>query len=266
MNASLLVLTPSLGRVSLGYRDTFARLMLECARRDVRLSVSDATDPGQLVHARNVLYAAAVASDATHALWWDADVSFPTSAIFDVIDRPEPMICRSYPMRAFDWAELADRVFEKRSEETAIRDVHLRDPQWLKRAAQHWTAQVEFVEGAPVWSADGRLVRVTSCGFGWVLMKVEAMRAFLGLSLEVLPIDWKRRRSVGLFDFVHPGGQTHGEDTSFCWRWKERGGEIWAAPDLWVTNGDHGGCFADYLRENGLDGMMGQARPAEASP
>ncbi len=250
----LIILTPSLGRVSLGYRDTFARVMLECARRDVKLSVSDATDPGQLVHARNVLLAAAVDSDATHALWWDADIAFEPAAIFDLLERPEAMVCRPYPMRAVDWNAAADYMID------GVGGPALEGPsEGLRKAAQRWTTILEYENGKPIWSKDGVLVAVGHCGFGWVLHRVDALRQFVRTEADIIEKDWRGRRVARGFDlFANENGVTVGEDIAFCQRWLEWRGDllvsrsIWAAPDRPVQNGDHGGRFADYLEAHGL--------------
>ena len=250
----LLVLTPSLGRVSLGYRDTFAKLTLECFRRDIRISVSDETDPGHLVHARNVLLATAIDSDATHAFWWDADVSFEPAAVLDLVERPEAMICRPYPMRAIDWNAVADCVLEG----TGGSDPLKGPAAYFKSAGQRWTMMLEYQDGKPIWSADRRLVRVSHCGFGWVLQKIRRSNDLLP-SLEHFCFvfradekDWRDRRFIRAFDEAENEHRvTCGEDVSFCRRWLAHDA-IWGAVDRHVQNGDQGGRFADYLNSYGL--------------
>jgi hypothetical protein len=244
----LLVLTPSLGRVSIGYRDAFARLMLECHRREIKLSVCDATDPGQLVHARNVLLAAAVDSDADRVFWWDADVCFDVELLFELVDRPEAMICRPYPMRAVDWPALRNYV-----DDLAVRDHCVASAEALRKFAQRWTTMLIYVDGKPVWSVDKRLVKVSHCGFGWVLMGGKALRHFAADECRIAETDWRMRKVARAFDLGRTGELvTMGEDVSFCARWRRHCADIWAAPFGHVQNGDHGGSFADYLGAHGL--------------
>lgn len=255
MTHSLLILTPSLDSVSLRYCRTFAALTLECARRDIRISVGpDATDPGQLVHARNVLYGAAIESNETHVLWWDADVSFPPSCLFDLLERPEAMIARPYPMRAIDWEAVGAHLQDWNARTLVSKFGRHTLPRIdeLKQAGRCWTAQVDFEQGKTVWSVDGKLVRITSCGFGWVLMRVDAMRDFAETFCRTWPKDWRNRTTVNLFDLEHVECIVHGEDTSFCWRWRQSGRPIWAAVDARIQNGDHAGTFGDYLESHDL--------------
>ncbi|HEV3193022.1 MAG TPA: hypothetical protein VGY54_21090 [Polyangiaceae bacterium] len=251
----ILILTPSLGKVSLGYRDTYAQVVLECHRRGIKVSVADAVDPGQLVHARNALLGACLESDATHAFWWDADVYFAPRGLFELLGRTEPMICRPYPMRSVDWTRVRDHLTDGGSHQ----------PQVLRRAAQHWTVALHYDEsGRPVWSDDRQLVRVNHCGFGWVLFRMDRLAAFarnvLGPLADfdvppgVLETDWASRRIVRGFDLLptDKGRVTRGEDVSFCARWTLDGHPLWAAPYLSVRNGEHEGRFASYLESHDL--------------
>lgn len=253
----ILILTPSLGRVSLGYRDTYARLLLECARRDIKLSVNDVIDPGLLPHARNVLLAAALESDATHAFWWDGDVAFDPSALLDCLDWPEEMICRPYPMRGVDWHSVVEYVRDlpdfARGDEGGWWYLSV---ERVRNASMLWSVLIDYERGKPAWllqvtgSAPRRLLRVRHCGFGWVLMRVDALRTAFVVPPEK---DWHGRRYHHAFNHVpNEQGILMGEDVSFCALWRSYGRSIWAAPDAVITNGGRSGRFADYLAQHGL--------------
>lgn len=245
----VVILTPSRGQVSLAYRDTFVGIALEAERRTregdrVRVSVLDETTPGLTDHSRNVLFGHVLehaAEDAriTHAFWWDSDVGFAPHLLFDLLERPEAMITRPYPMRGTTWDGVAGM----------IRDMA---PEWpnaeqLARAGLVWTTPLHFEAGAPVWSEDKKLVRVRQCGFGWVLMRIPDMISFA----TSMP-RWKDVHGRGLaplFDLLtSEDGTRQGEDVSFCARWREDGRTIWAATDGAILNGDRRGTFDEYLR------------------
>jgi len=260
----IVILTPSTGSVSLGYRDTFAAIACECYRRQregeaIAVSVIDDVNAGFLPHARNVLFAAAVDGPATHAFWWDSDVAFAPRLLFDLLERPEPMICRPYPMRATSWDGVHDAAIDSLASSGGAIVASADD---LRKAGQRWTTAVHFEDGKPVWNEDKRLVRVDHCGFGWVLMKVAAMRAFDEWLEQPTERDWRDRRVVHAFDLRTADGAsiTMAEDISFCARWVywrelrnvTPPGAIWAAVDGAVTNGDRAGRFADHLDAHGL--------------
>jgi hypothetical protein len=264
----ILILTPSLGRVSLGYRDTFARLMLECARREIKLSINDVIDPGLLPHARNVLLAAALDSDASHVFWWDADVAFDVLALLDLVDCPAEMICRPYPMRGHDFQAQRDWLLDEGNTDATMGAIPSMDE--LRNATILWSAMLDYVDGKPVWTSDRKLVRLRHCGFGWVLMKGEAVRQAFSVSTKK---DWHGRRYHTMSWHTPPGGDGRrllsatafnhaeneqgmlmGEDVSFCASWRRLDRMIWAAPDAVVTNGGRSGRFADYLEQHGFMG------------
>jgi hypothetical protein len=252
----ILVLTPSLARVSLGYRDTFAGVTLECARREIKLSIADAIDPGLLPHARNVLLAQAVDSDATHAFWWDADVSFEPAALFDLLDRPEAMIVRPYPMRGTDFETLRDYLMDSCRGDGCPSVDELRDASLL------WSSQIAYIDGRPQWSEDGKLIRVETCGFGWVLQKIGTLREFIrGCFFQPGTTDWHGRRFLSAFSHQrNEHGILMGEDISFCASWRPFA-PIWAAPEARIQNGGRIGRFADYLANHGVDRPVGREMP-----
>jgi len=251
----ILVLTPSLARVAVAWSDTWAQVLLECSRRGFALSRHDATDPGLLPHARNVLLAAAVDSAATHALWWDADVSFAPADLFDLLDRPEAMICRPYPMRGTDFESLHEYLADHWS------SAHLPSVDELRNASMLWSAGIHYDSGKPVWSEDGKLLRVGHTGFGFVLHKLEPLRAFARSRWTQCRFDWHGRPFLPGFNHTpNAQGVLQGEDVSFCHRWQNfdvpscdaRDPWIWAAPDAFIRNGGRVGRFADYLAAHGF--------------
>jgi hypothetical protein len=261
MTPHVVILTPSRGQVSLGYRDTFAQVMTEAQRRDregrpVKISVLDETTPGLVHHSRNILFGEVVrlvdvGAGFTHAFWWDSDIAFFPRDLFTLLERPEGMICRAYPMRGHNWDGVA----------ALVRDMAPKWPsaQQLSQASLPWMTPLEYVDGQPVWSADKQLVRVHSCGFGWVLFGIDALIDFWRHWAGGAKLPWMRdvhtRSLANVFDLLPSDDQViQGEDVSFCDRWRAQpaGGEIWAAPWARVSNGDRVGCFADYLAGQGL--------------
>lgn len=208
---------------------------------------------GQLVHARNVLFAQALASECDRALWLDADASFDARLLQGLAERPEDVIARPGPMKLRDW----DRLSEY------LKDGGSTSPAALERASLRFAVLVErSPSGALLWSADRALLRVKRIGFHWVLMKVSAMARFAqALHPEGLPRDWHGRPYVNAFDQHHEAidvtlgleDRLMGEDFSFCKRWLDRGGgDIWCAPRGLVRNGEYAGDYVEQLKDAGL--------------
>jgi hypothetical protein len=208
---------------------------------------------GQIVHARNLLFANALASECDLALWLDADASFGPALFHELADRPEAMIARAGPMQLRDW----DRVSEH------LKDGGSSSPAALERASLRFAVSLErSPSGALLWSQDHTLVRVRRIGFHWVLMKVRAMADLAaGLHPEGLPRDWKGRPYVAAFDLCHEAvtpaagleDRLMGEDYSFCKRWLDwTNAGIWCAPRGTIRNGDFEGDYIEQLKDAGL--------------
>lgn len=255
----LLVLSPTRGTVSDRHADTLCRLAIECHERGIKLSRRTSSVPGLLPHSRNLLFAESLELGATHVLWLDADVSFDARLVFDVLDRPEDMIARAYPQRDVRWDAVAD----------AIRD-GARTSSELERAAYSYGVDLIFHDGRPVWSSDGQLVEIDRVGFGWVLVRMEAMREFASWLRAHVPEvechDWAGHRVIRAFDlrvgtagaipWLGVRGDTApvmiGEDYSHQMLWRQSGRRIWCAPFDVVRNGTREGAFVEYLRDHGL--------------
>jgi hypothetical protein len=257
----LLILTPSTGHVDLGYLDTMTRLERACQKRgDIYTNTFHAPNQGMIVNARNMLFVQAIRSDATHAFWWDSDVAFDADLVLALLERPEEMIARTYPMKDTDWTGVEDLVAQLLAKARAGEAFRPPTRDELARSGIRWAAKPFFrvpvnqTELAPVYSEDGKLVEASYCGFGWVLMKIEAMRRFY----EQLVDDVDEHEAVrilaggGVFDLARlPSGVIAGEDISFCQRWRKSGRKVWVAPDGMIANGQKQGVFAEWLRARG---------------
>jgi hypothetical protein len=253
------ILTPSTGTVSHAWAETFGVLQRLADERGVAIDRTYATDRGHLVHARNTLFAAGAdglspQTPASHVLWWDADVAFAPDLVFELLERPEEMIVRPYPLQGQDWAGVENHLRDGGS-------LHAVD---LEAAAIRWSVGLELSHGKLHWSEDHMLVEAAQSGFGWVLMRVEALRDFERHGGFMDGRDWRDHRFVRAFDLYHlrPGllrdyqapGEANacGEDVAFCRRWRESAESgyrrIWCAPHGRVSNAGRSGDYADYLR------------------
>lgn len=257
MTHRLLILTPSAGQVDIGYLDTMTRLERACHARGIFTNTMHAPNSGMLVNARNLLYVQAIRSDATDVLWWDSDVAFDVEHLLSVIDRTEDMIARPYPMKDTDWSCVEDLVEQLIEQARAGKEFRPPTRDELARAGIRWAAKpilkaAELIEPgalAPVFSSDGKLVELSYCGFGWVLMKIEAMRRFYE---DVIASHADEDAALGPFDLRRNGqGVIIGEDMSFASRWRRDGRRIWAATDGTIQNGRAAGHFGEWLRARG---------------
>lgn len=257
-SAHIIVCTASKEHNSFGYTDTFALLTLECARRDIALSIARCGTPGMLQHARNVIFVEACASRATYAFWWDSDIAFEPAGLFDVLDRVTPgvAIARPYPARDVNMQLLRQALLDWQGGTPTEAD--------LWKMGSRWVCELDFVDGEPIWREG--LVRLRVAGFGWCVMLVEDMRRMLcqahamahfdRSALDKLPHDWLSRPHTHLFDSLQQGElgapTTEADDWSFWTRWRASDRELWAASDREIVNGPRAGKYIDYLKRHAL--------------
>jgi len=257
MSRSILVLTPCRGTVASDYCDAYADLAAWCSHTGIRLARAEDRTSGLLHYSRAALLGRALDSEATHALWLDADVSWPDPRmVTGLLDRPElthDCIVRPYRGRDPDaraavdrWRILGDGVPSERE---------------LIDALHPWPVRPHLVDGRPVYSDDRALVEVVGAGFGFAIFRVDTLRDFCAR------LEPDRKRGLPVFAAFTSGATpqtecrhgTHGragaqgplvnEDSSFWQAWCADGRTCWAALDGGpVTNsGIAGSTFREHL-------------------
>lgn len=233
----LVVLTPSLGKVSIFREGAVALLTQELERRGFDFRPLDDiwhnTMPGALFHARNCLLyrVAEELEDDDWAWWWDGDVSCHPRLIFDLMWRDEPVIAKGYPLKPADDGTIGWSAFPLR----------------VKRDDGKYHV---------IPSEDRRLIEARAFGFGAVMMRPAVARHMRDLC-GVRGMGGKSQRSIPAFDFLDDvTGNTCPEDTSFAIRYREQLSEklgapqrMWIAPDGEMQNGSVFGEFWTAVRQ-----------------
>ncbi len=161
--------------------------------------------------------------DSTHLLFIDDDMGFSPQAVLDMISIGEPVIGAMYRKKTenYDWA----------------------------------------ASGLPLGTADfkGRsFLEVEGIGAGLMLIRRDAIdkmvEHFPELIRDHMMIgDFQAcKRTLGLFDQMPSGKGKVSEDISFCRRWRETGGKVWASVGHEITHvGWHAfkGCYARWRME-----------------
>jgi hypothetical protein len=166
---------------------------------------------------------------ATHLLFVDADIGFEPEMVFRFLTFGADVTAGLYPLKRLDWRRMGAMAAEgKRSLETAS----------LSYLA-------EFADAKRI-EAKGGFARVKSAGAGFLMVKRDVLEKMVGKYPDL-----KYRRSLqaedplkdnpwrcALFNcMVDPAtGAFLSEDFSFCRRWTDMGGEIWADLESRLTH------------------------------
>jgi hypothetical protein len=232
----LVVCTPSLGSVSLGYRDSYRILSHLCDERGITLTVFDDTNRGHLRDARNCLLyrISQELDDEDRALWWDSDVSFDPALALELWARKERLIARAYlvPVPSFD---------EQPPAPVWSVDLHRSGGGWGNKGFS--------------WSEDKQLVKADCVGFGCVMMRPSLARD-MREKLGVFGQGDEKPRIQGFSELEDERQRVTGEDGAFCFRMGALLDEKpWVAPWGYLDNRGAVGCYLDHLAAGiGLEG------------
>jgi hypothetical protein len=163
-------------------------------------------------------------TDATHLLFVDADMGFPSELITDMLELARPLVGVVYPKRTLDMKKVAELA-------AASQD----GPRALAKAQDF---VLRPLRGARPSASRPGFLEVEACGSGILLIE----RGCIATMLEQLPqiSDAKAKttsplaknldRLIRAFDIAFVDGLRLSEDFSFCYRWRHGcKGEVWAS-------------------------------------
>ena len=179
--------------------------------------------------------------ECTHLMFIDADIKFNPQDIIKMLEADKDIICGIYPKKEINWVEVEKAVKEgvptdRLKTRTASVVVNLKD----------YAGSVTVPVSEPVEIFNG--------GTGFMLIKrstFETMKSVVSsYNNDVLFLDGgiSNDRITEYFACaVEPGTERLlSEDYFFCWKAREAGLKVWAAP--WAQLGH----FGSYLFEGGL--------------
>jgi hypothetical protein len=161
-------------------------------------------------------------SDATHLLFIDADMGFPAQLVLDMVDSGKPIVGAVYPKRQID----IDKIVRLAAAgETASRAI-----------AKGHDYIVRRKRTTPNSRGPSGFIQVDGCGTGAMLIRRDAIQSMLRKMPQLSdsgarttsPLAKDLDRLIRAFEPLRLDGALLSEDFSFCRRWTECGGEIWA--------------------------------------
>ena len=180
--------------------------------------------------ARNVLASQALASNASHLLFIDADMSFRADLVLRMLRFGRPFVSAIYPKRELDMKKLLGSITAEDIENKAWDDLISRNLNYVIRA----DATGDRFEG------HQGFVKVAGTGMGICLLERRVLEDLVNTG-QVLHLAQGGSRFgfptnfpvYGFFDRARDSAGTRlSEDYSFCLRWITRcNGEVWACID-----------------------------------
>jgi hypothetical protein len=220
----LVVATPCFGgQVSSLYATSLLKLQQDAlVRNDLDLKVLMLGGDALITRARANLVAYFLGDPtATHLLFIDADIAFEPAQVRRLLEFGRDMTAAVYPVKKIDWEKARAVLAAGRP----------------KPEAAALSYVMEFAEVGPIGVRDG-FAKVRYAGTGFLMIRRQALESmcrhypalqFRREHIKPDPLADSPHR-FALFDcLIDPeSGHYLSEDYSFCRRWTDMGGEIWA--------------------------------------
>jgi hypothetical protein len=229
------------GLVKMAATQTIAEAALAMQRQGYEVPIA-MISVSNIVMGRNRLAALALYKQCSHILFIDSDMGIPANLIVDMMKADRDVIGLIYPKRKLDLQELLK--IGRDNPELADSVVIAKSLEYIFKGTG---SAMNFTNG---------LGEVAGLGMGGTLIKTSALQAIAEAGLvqrrpehgdALLPEPW------GFFDLMQDAnGVELGEDLSFCARWRQAGGAVWAlsAPGVrHVGDFDYAG---DMLASHGV--------------
>lgn len=190
-----------------------------CTREGVELTVDFVGNESLVERARNILAARFLASDATHLLFIDADIGFLPSTVLRLLRADKDVMTGVYSKKAYNWENVKAKLAAGDTE--AVHQMGL-------------DFNINIANLSEPISKEG-FVRVLDSATGFMMIKravlermAETYRAELFCVNDIMGQSVKEY--VALFAcLIDPQSKRFlSEDYSFCRRYQQLGGDIWA--------------------------------------
>jgi hypothetical protein len=233
--ASLFVATPMYGGMCTGmYSSGVMQLVGVCGANNMKMYFSFMMNESLITRARNSLAYDFLASDATHLMFIDADISFNPNDIPLMVKADKDIICGIYPKKEINWVEV---------EAAVKRDV---PPEGLAEFSGAFVVNLPHGTGSKTGNINDPM-EIANGGTGFMLIK---RKVFEGLADKVPSytndmyhaVDKVRTPKIIKEYFAtsidEESNRLLSEDYHFCKIAREAGFTVWAAP--WARFGHTG--------------------------
>lgn len=210
------IATPTADGIMLaGYVEALARLVGRLLAAGIQ-HVFRSLDGTDLILQRNLLTDAFLRTDCTHLLFVDSDMAFPPDLAERLLAADKPLIGTVYSKRALDFAGLRTRLATRPFAE-ALPLTYDWNVRILHRAI----------------STRGDICQVDGLGGGFLLIRRDCFATLLAQSdVPFVTGDARQPRLRAFFRDMALGDEVLDLDYSFCRRWQDCGGEVWAYPSV----------------------------------
>ena len=213
------------GNVTHRYMMSMLNLQAACIAAGIKLSFRILSGDSLITRARNIIVEEFLAEPgATHLLFIDADIGFTPEQVFRLLKTKHDVVGAVYPIKGINWERIKQHLATS--------------PGATLAGSLNYV--VDFLDSGEVPLSDG-FVRVRYLGNGFLMIR---RQVFATLAERYPEIRYRDLHTIqnfttgstirhAFFDcIIDPEtGVYLSEDYTFCKRWVDSGGEIWADLD-----------------------------------
>jgi hypothetical protein len=240
----IMVATPVHSDVSIHYAQALITFQAQCYLKGIKVDFL-MLKSSLVTQGRNLCVSNFLSGDYTHLLFIDSDISFQSDSIFKMIGLDKEVISIPYPMKTVDWDSMYKRLDK------------IKNSDQLSKLGLMYPIKVENQD--EVKSVNG-VIEVTAAPTGCMLIKREAFNKLIEAYPELridqpTIVNGKQVNRLNFWNFFDTyfdpdDHKYHGEDFSFCMKWRKIGGKCYCYIVDEITHvGEHSytGRFWDEL-------------------
>lgn len=216
------------GNVTSVFAISLLRLQEACRGRDIDVSFCLVGGDALITRARNLVVQQFMANPlATHLLFIDADIGFTPEQVFSLVEQDKEVCGAIYPLKRLDWGRIAGMARA--------------DTANLPAAALNYV--VDLLDDSDL---SPPFLQVRHIGTGFMMVQRSVFLRMAAHYPETRFGDVHTATTgaldgdftYALFDCIidRDSGTYLSEDYTFCKRWTEMGGSIWAQRDSRLTH------------------------------
>lgn len=202
------------GQITVSNFTSALRLRDYCGRNGIRMSFAMPWGDALVTRARQTIAAFFLEDpSATHLLYIDADISYQVDQVIRLLKFNKDVCAGLYPLKRYDW---------ERVKKNALAGAENLESAGLSYVI-HLKENYQTIDG---------FSRVDAAGTGFLLVKRTVFEAMAKRYPELkykVPGPQGEKDHYAFFNcLIDEKGDYLSEDYSFCKRWTDMGGEIWA--------------------------------------
>jgi hypothetical protein len=237
MSRKIFIATPMYGGMCVGgYTMGLLNCVQEFMKNNILMYYGYMMNESLITRARNTLTYDFLATDATHLMFIDADISFNPESITSMLDADKDIICGLYPKKEINWKTIAEAV----KSGVEYQDLPRHTGTFVVNLVGNATRQ-EALVNEPMEIANG--------GTGFMLIKREVFESlrdkvptYTNDMIQIVDVN-PEKRVIHEFFTTSIDEETNrllSEDYHFCKLARNNGYKVYAAP--WV-NLSHTGTY-----------------------